>query len=132
MASPVHYTVHDLPIFTYESANDPPSPPHDSSAESVTPKGNPKPRNNQPNTVPKIPAEQDSDPSWLDYSLTESSNSSDDAYYKQRQRAKKDKKKCQSKTCFGNQSKSTRILQPSYLRPPTNKRTLSSNWTRIQ
>ena len=59
------------------SANDSPSPPYDSSAETVTPRGNPKPRKKQPNPVLKVPYEPDSDPSLSDYSLSESSDSSD-------------------------------------------------------
>ena len=55
--------VHASPIFTYGSASDPPSPPYDSSAESVKPKGNTKPHNNPPNPVLNAPDEPDSDPS---------------------------------------------------------------------
>ena len=58
----VHSLVHLSPIFTYESASDPPSPPHISLSESVTPKGNTKPHNNPPNSVPNVPADPDSDP----------------------------------------------------------------------
>ena len=58
-------------IFTYETS-DPPLPLHDSSAESVTPKGNPTLRNNLPNLVPNVPSDPDSDPvssdSYLYYS----------------------------------------------------------------
>ena len=79
------------------SESEPPSPPHDSSVESVTPKGNHKPRNNPPNPVPNVPSDPDSDPSLSHHSLSESYDSSDDEYYKLRQRAKKVKNKCHSK-----------------------------------
>ena len=62
-------------VFTHGTASDPPSQSHDSSLEIVTPKGNHTPRNNQYNTVPNIPADLDSDPSFSDSSLSDSSNS---------------------------------------------------------
>ena len=80
LASLVHSPVHASPIFTYGSTSDPPSLPHDSLAEIVTPKGNHKPRENPPNTVPNLPAELDPEPSWSDYSSSESSDSSDNDY----------------------------------------------------
>ena len=40
LVSPVYSLVYASPIFTYGSASDPPSLPHDSSAESMTHKGN--------------------------------------------------------------------------------------------
>ena len=46
-------------IFTYGKSSDPRSTSHDSSAESVTPKGNPTPHNNPPNLLLKIPDEPD-------------------------------------------------------------------------
>ena len=64
------------PIFTYGIASDPTSPFHDSSAEIVTPKGNPKPHNNTPNEVPNVLAEPDSDPSLSDSSSSDLSDSS--------------------------------------------------------
>ena len=70
---------------------------HDSSAERVTPKGNSKPRSNPPNKLPYVPAEPDSEPISSDSSSSESPDSLEDAYYKQRQRAKKEKKKHWSK-----------------------------------
>ena len=69
-------------IFSYGIPSDSPSPSHDSSLESVTPKGNIKPRNNPPNPVPNVPSDTDSDPSLSDYSPLGSSNSSYDDYYK--------------------------------------------------
>ena len=45
-ASPVSSPVQVSPIFTYGSASGSPSTSHDSSSESVTPKGNPKSYNN--------------------------------------------------------------------------------------
>ena len=45
--------------FTYGKASDPRSPSHDSSEESVTPKGNTTTCNNPPNTVPNIPNDPD-------------------------------------------------------------------------
>ena len=40
LASPIYPLVPASPIFTYGSTSHPPSPSHDSPAESVTPKGN--------------------------------------------------------------------------------------------
>ena len=71
-------TVTTSPIFTYGRAIEPLPPSHDSSAENVTPKGNPIPHNIPPNTSPKILADPDSDPSLSDDSTSDSSNSSDD------------------------------------------------------
>ena len=64
----------------------------------MTAKVNPNPCKNPPNTVPYIPADPDSDPSFSDYSLSESSESSDNEYYKWIRGAKKDKNKLWSKT----------------------------------
>ena len=100
LASPVHSPVQALPIFTDGSASDPASPPHDSSAESVTPKGNPNPNDNGPNIVPNVPADLDSDPSLSNSSSSDSSNLSEEDYYERRQCAEKDKNKCWSKTFF--------------------------------
>ena len=66
----------------------------------MTTKGNPNPRNNPTNTVQYVPANPDSDPSFSDYSLSESYDSSDEEYYKGRQRAKKDKNTLWRKTRF--------------------------------
>ena len=63
MASPVHSPVQASLIFSYGGASETPSSPHKSSVESVTPRGNTKPRKNQPNTVPNLQANTDSDPS---------------------------------------------------------------------
>ena len=105
LSSPVHlvnttYLVPDPQIFTYGIASDPQSPSYDSSSESVTPKGNTTPRNNPHNPVPKVPAEPDLYPSLSDYSLSDSADSSDKDYYKQRRCAENNNNKCWSKTCF--------------------------------
>ena len=63
----------------------------------VTPKGNPTPRNNPPKPAPNVPDDPDSDPSLSDCSLSESSNSLDGEYSKQRRFMKKNEKNCQSK-----------------------------------
>ena len=98
MASLVYFLVHASQIFTYGSASDPPSPPHYSSTESVTPIGNSKPGGKPQNMVPNIPAVPDSDPSLSGSSFSDSSDSSDNEYYKRRRRAKNNKNKCRSKT----------------------------------
>ena len=72
------------PIFSYVSASDPTSQSHDSSEESMTPKGIPNPHYKPPNPVPCVPYDPDLEPSWSDYSLSESSDSLDDNYYKWR------------------------------------------------
>ena len=59
LALPVHSPLHASPMFTDGSASDPPLPTHDSSAESVTPKGNPNPRDNPSNPVPCVPDDPD-------------------------------------------------------------------------
>ena len=69
-------------IFTYGSVSDPQSPPHNSSVEIVTPKGNPTTSNNPPNTVPNVPYDPNSAPILSDSSLPELSDSSDNKYYK--------------------------------------------------
>ena len=91
LASPVHSLIHTSSMFTCGSSSDPQSSPHDSSAESVTPKVNPKPHYKLPNKVLYVPDDSYLEPSLSYYSLPDPSNSSDDEYYKQRQRAKKDK-----------------------------------------
>ena len=50
----------------------------------MTTKLNPKPRYYPPNPVTNVPYDPDSDPSFSDSSLSDSSDSSDDEYYKQR------------------------------------------------
>ena len=89
--------------FTY-STSDPPSPSHDSSAESVTTKVNLTPHNNPHNPVPNVPADPGSDPSSSDFTLSDSSKSSDDEYYKQRQCTKKNINNRQSKKHFNNRT----------------------------
>ena len=94
---PVHlvhtpYLVPAPRIFTYGTAIEPQSPSYDSSEKSVTPKGNPTPRNNPPNPVTNIPYEPYSEPILSDYSLTDSSESSDDECDKIRQLSKNNKK----------------------------------------
>ena len=113
------------PIFTYGRASDPTSLSHDSSAESVTPKVNPKPFDNSLNTVPNLPEDPDSDPSSSDSSLPDLSDSSDDKYYKQRQMQKSTKISTRVKRASTNQSKSVQILQTSYIQPRINKRSSS-------
>ena len=61
-------------VFTYGRASEPPSLSHESSSESAIPKGNPKPRENPPNRLLNVPADPDSDPSFLDYSSLDSSD----------------------------------------------------------
>ena len=62
------YPVLDQQIFfTYGRASKPPTSLHDSSAEIVTPKGNPMPCNNPPYMVTHSPSDPDSDTS-LSYS----------------------------------------------------------------
>ena len=85
----VHSLVHASLIFSYGSASDPPSPSHDQSAEIVSPKGNPKPHNNPPIPIPYVPADPYSYPNLSDSSLSGSSDSTDENYYKWRQNAKK-------------------------------------------
>ena len=63
--------------FIYWTAIDHPSPSHDSSEESVTPKGNLTPRKNPPNMVTNVGYYP-----YLDPSLSDSSDLSDDKYYK--------------------------------------------------
>ena len=100
MASPLHSLVQTLPIFNYGSASEPPSPPHDSLSEIMTPKLNPNPRNNPPNTVLNVPDDPNSDPSSSYSSSSESYDSSDENYYKQIRRVKENKNKLRSKTRF--------------------------------
>ena len=100
MESPIHSPVQDSPIFTNGGGNELPSPPHDSSEERVTYRGNPNPHGNPPNPVPNTPYYPDSDPSLSDSSSPESSDSSDDEYYKQRRYEKRDKNKLWSKMSF--------------------------------
>ena len=86
------HTHSPLPVPYYKTklnyeTNDPPLPSNGkSSPESVTPTGNLTPPNNPPKPVPSTPIEPDSDPSSLDYSLLDSSDSSDSGYLKQGQR----------------------------------------------
>ena len=96
----VHSQVKASPTFSYGSESDPPSPLNDSSSEIATPKGNLKPRNNPTNLVLFVPSDSDSDPNSLDSSLSELFDSSENEYYKQRRRSKKDNNKHQSKTQF--------------------------------
>ena len=103
------------PIFYYGIASDPPSPSHDSSSESVTPKLNPLPRNNPPNMVPNITVEPDSDPISSYSSLSDSYDSSDNEYYKRIQRAKKHKNKRRSKTCFDDSIKKRATITSNLL-----------------
>ena len=80
--SPVHslhsyLLVPTLQKFTYQISD--PSPPlHDSLAESATPTDNPMLRRNPPNSVQKVPADLDSDPSFSYCSLLDSYDSPED------------------------------------------------------
>ena len=58
----------------------------------MTPRVIPKSCDSPPNPVLYIPDDPDSDPSLSDSSLSESADSSDGDYYKQRQHVKKDNK----------------------------------------
>ena len=100
LASPVNSPVQYSRIFNYVSASDPLWPPYDSSAESETHRVNTKTRNNPPNLVTNVPSDPYSDQSLSYSSLSESYDSSEDGYYKQKRRAKNDKNKCRSKMCF--------------------------------
>ena len=76
-------------IFTYGKPSDPPPPSYDSSEESVTPKVNHTPHNNQHNTIQNVPANLDSDPGFSDSSLLDSFDSLDDDYSKRRHLTKR-------------------------------------------
>ena len=91
LESLVHYPLHASQIFTFGGSSDPPSPPQDSSEESVTPRGNPKPRNNHPNPVTNVPADMDLDPGLSDSSSLESSDSLDEEHSKRRLHSKRKK-----------------------------------------
>ena len=62
------------PLFLYGRSSDPLSPSHGSSEESLTPKGNHKPRIIIPNPILNVPIDLSSDPS---FSYSSSSDSSD-------------------------------------------------------
>ena len=71
------------------------------------------------NPVPNLTADPDSDPSLSDSYLSESSESLDDEYYKQRRRTKKDINKFRSKMCFNDPIKkcaklTTKVLTSEY------------------
>ena len=117
----VHSPVHVSPIFNYRSASNPPSPPHDSSAESVTPKGSPKPRINPPNQVPHVPSDPNSDPSLSGSSFSDSFDSSDNDYSKQIRSTKRVKINSRVKSVSMNLSKSEQSIHPSYLKPCKNQ-----------
>ena len=117
-----HYPVPASPIFTYGTTSDHRSPSHDSSAESVTPKGNPTSYNKPPNPVRKVIADPDSDPSSLDSSLSDSSDSSDDEYYKIRRRAKRIRINVGVKRVLMTLSKSAQSLQLCHLQLRKNQR----------
>ena len=127
MSSPVHLlnTPSPVPvssIFTYGKASDPLSQSHDSSAYIVTPKENPTPCNNEPITVTNIPADPYSDPSLSYYSSWDLSDSSDNEYNKLRRGTDNNKKKCRSKTRFGDPIKNEQSLHPRYIQPRTNEK----------
>ena len=68
----------------------------------MTPKGNPTLRNNSSNPAPNVPTDPDSDPSLSDYSLSDSYDSPDGEYSKQRRCTKKNENNCQSKNIFND------------------------------
>ena len=107
--------VPDSRIFIY-GTSDHPSPSHDSSAETVTPKVNLTPSNNPPNYVPNIPDDPDSDSSLSFSSSSDSSDSLDDEYYKQRQRTENNNNKCHSKSCFNDPIKKSVKITAKVLR----------------
>ena len=76
----------------------------------MTPKVNTTPCNNPPNPLPNVLADLDLDPSLYDYSLPDSLDSSDNNSYKRRRRAKNNKNKCRSKTCFDDPIKKCETL----------------------
>ena len=78
----------------------------------MTPKGNPTPHNNPPNSVLNVPADPDSDPSLSDSPMSYPSDSSDGEYSKQRRCMKENKNNCQSKNSFNHPIKSAQSLQP--------------------
>ena len=96
--SPVHsfnsYPSVTTPRTFTDGTSDPPSPSHDSSAETVTPKGNPTPRKNPPNPVTNVPADPDSYPGSSYSSWSNSFDSSEDDYSKQVKCMKNNKNKC--------------------------------------
>ena len=65
--------------FNY-GTSDAPSPSHDSSSETVTPEKNPMRRKIPTNPVSNIPNDPDSDPILSDFSLSDSSDPSDNDY----------------------------------------------------
>ena len=96
-------TVHAPQIFIYWTSSDSRSSSYESSAETVTPKGNPTPRNNPTNMVPNVPDDPESNPGLSYSSSSDSSDLSDNDYSKQVWRTKKNNiNKCWSKTCFRN------------------------------
>ena len=58
------------------------------------------PRNHPPNSVPNVPADPDSHPSFSYYYLSYSSDSSENNYYKIMRRTKKNKIKHRSKNRY--------------------------------
>ena len=75
---------HSIVHMPYYGTNDPPSPSNKKLfPTSVTPKSNATSHKKLPKKVPHIPNDPDSDTSSSDYSLPESSDSSDSRYSKQ-------------------------------------------------
>ena len=118
MPSPVPAT----PIILYRKVRYSLSPSQHFSAERVTPKENPMPRNNPLNLEPNVPADTDSDLSFSYSSLLDSSESSDDEYYKRRRRTKKNRINSGVKRVLETLSKIALHLQLSYLQPRKNQR----------
>ena len=79
------------------------------------------PRNNPPNTLPNVLDDLDSDPTSSDSSYLNSSDSSDNDYFKPGQRKKTIKRNSRVKCVSMNLSKSAQILQPRYLQLCTNQ-----------
>ena len=77
--------------------------------------GNPTPRNNPSNPVLNVLANPDLDPSLSDSYFLDSSCSSDDEYYKQRQQTKNNKNQHQIKTRFNEPIKKCANLKADLL-----------------
>ena len=122
LAFKVHSLVHASPIFTYGSASDPPTPSHDSPAESVTPKVHPNPRNNPPNPVPYVPADPGSDPSLSDSSLSDFLTHQITIIINEYDVQKITKRNIRVKHVSKTQSKGAQILHPGYLHTRKNQR----------
>ena len=97
----------------------------------MTPKGNPMPHKNQPNTVLNVPDDPDPDPSLSDYFSLELSDSSGAGYPKQGIYTKNKKTNFGVKRVSTTLSISKKILQLKYLKFCTMRRSQISNWMTI-